>query len=210
MKENKITQEIKYNPSNERLKREYFEWKKGANRKSEKTVDMSRRAIKVYEDFHELKNLEKSANPKQIVSFKDYLKKQNKSASTLLNLTKSIRAFYEWLSKQNGYKSKINLNDLEYFNLSNHEMMQAKKLTYKPFPTIEQLKKVVESMPYSNELEMRDRALICFIILSGMRVEAITSLQLKHIDINKELITQDGSGGQNQVWQDHSHLLFPC
>ena len=46
-------------------------------------------------------------------------------------------------------------------------------------------------MPSETDIQKRDRALIAFTVLSGMRDRAIVSLKLKHIDLNKEVINQD-------------------
>ncbi|GAI11632.1 unnamed protein product [marine sediment metagenome] len=42
---------IKYHPRNARIKRDYFEWQKEANRKSDSTIDNIRKAIDRYERY---------------------------------------------------------------------------------------------------------------------------------------------------------------
>lgn len=58
-------------------------------------------------------------------------------------------------------------------------------------PTLEQMRSVIETMPNDSEIERRNRALVAFALLTGARDSAIASLQLKHIDLVREVVTQD-------------------
>jgi hypothetical protein len=46
----------------------------------------------------------------------------------------------------------------------------------KPFPTLEQVKHVISTMPDGSELERRNRALVAFALLTGARDSAIASM----------------------------------
>ena len=46
-------------------------------------------------------------------------------------------------------------------------------------------------MPAGSEIERRDRALIAFTILTGVRDGAMASLKLKHVDIEEGQVDQD-------------------
>ena len=46
-------------------------------------------------------------------------------------------------------------------------------------------------MPSDTLIELRDRTLVAFTLVSGMRDKAITTLRLKHIDVDRRLIHQD-------------------
>jgi len=46
-------------------------------------------------------------------------------------------------------------------------------------------------MPTTTLIQRRDRALVAFTILTGMRDNAIASLRLKHVDLDRELVVQD-------------------
>ena len=50
---------------------------------------------------------------------------------------------------------------------------------------------VIEKMPITNEIERRNKAIVCFLILTGVRVGALLSLKLKHIDLEKNFVNQD-------------------
>jgi len=113
------------------------------------------------------------------------------SKSTILATTRDVKAFFKWLAYQAGYRSRINLLDLEYFNISEKDIRMAKSKAFKEFPTLEQIRKVLSLMPGETDIQKRNRALVAFTILSGMRDRAIVSLKLKHVNLNKEVIDQD-------------------
>jgi integrase len=47
----------------------------------------------------------------------------------------------------------------------------------------------------NNEIDMRDRALLCFALITGMRISAITTLKMKSFDIETKLIDQNPADG---------------
>ena len=61
----------------------------------------------------------------------------------------------------------------------------------KRIPTLEQIEKDVFSMPTGSVIERRDRAVVAFTILTGMRDNALASLRLKHVDLDQERVVQD-------------------
>jgi integrase len=58
-------------------------------------------------------------------------------------------------------------------------------------PTIEQIQHVLTVMPTGTEIERRNRALIAFTFLTGIRDSAIASLRLKHVDVEVRQVNQD-------------------
>jgi integrase/recombinase XerD len=186
-----------YNPKNERAKKDYFRFLKEADRKSESTIDCVRKAISRYEAYTGLKDFA-TFNREQAVAFKKHLAKTKAERSgepfakaTLHATVNSLKTFFKWLSCQPGYKSRIRVTDIEYLNLSNKEVRAARQPALKRFPTPEQIRKVVFSMPTATVIQRRDRALVAFTIVTGMRDNAIASLRLKHVDLDHDLVVQD-------------------
>lgn len=188
--------QIQFNPENERIKRRYFEYLKEADQKSEATIDNVAKSLLRYETVTKFTDFRRFRK-EDAVSLKNYLaglrnaKGEFLSRSTILTTTGDVKTFFKWLAYQAGYKSRISLLDLEYFNISEKDIRMAKPKVFKEFPTLERIRKVISLMPSETEIQKRDRALIAFTILSGMRDRAIVSLKLKHIDLNKEVINQD-------------------
>ncbi|MDP8217298.1 MAG: site-specific integrase [Candidatus Theseobacter exili] len=186
---------IKYNAKNERIKREYFEYQREARQKSIATVDNIRKAIDRYEKYTDYKDF-KTFNKRQAVGFKksfsqtkgvaskDYLSK-----STLLSTVRNLKDFFGWVAYQPGYKN-IDIRDIEYLNLSEKDTRIAKSKKQPKVPTIDQIRKVLNCMPYKTDIEKRNRALIAFTILTGVRDGAIASLKIKHIDVEEKIVKQ--------------------
>lgn len=199
----------KCNPTNERIKRKYYEWQKEAKQKSSATIENIRKSIERFEQYNHHKDF-KTFNSQQAVGFKKNFaqsisktKQSPISKSTLLSTMCHLKEFFGWIAYQQGYK-KIDMGDVEYFNLSEKDTRIAKSASRKKAPTIDQIRKVIFSIPTENEIKRRNQALIAFTLLSGIRDGATASLQLKHIKLNDELIEQYGS----EVNTKYSKTIF--
>src|SRR5204863_1995973 len=102
-----------------------------------------------------------------------------------------LKRFFTWLTEQPGYRSRLHYGDAEYFNLSEKDTRIATARREKPFPTLEQVKHVIASMPAGSEVERRNRGLVAFTLLTGARDSAIASMKLKHIDLTAGSVYQD-------------------
>jgi integrase len=107
------------------------------------------------------------------------------SAATQTGTLSAMKEFFTWLAWQPGYKSKIHVPDVDYFSPSIKDERIAHVVKLKDFPTLEQIRAVIASMPVATVVERRNRALIAFAILTGIRDRAMVSLSLRHIDIER-------------------------
>lgn len=188
---------MKYNPKNERIKRNYFRYQKEAARRADTTIDGTRKALGRFEEYIGNKDFA-AFNKEQAIAFKKHLSNQKNqrtgepiSKSTALSTLNALKEFFIWLAWQPGYKSKLHVPDIEYFNLTDKEISIAKTSKFKPIPTIEQIRHVVQSMPIEIDIQRRNRALIAFTVLTGMRDGALASLRLKHVDVIGEHVKQE-------------------
>ena len=115
---------LKHNPENVRIKRKYLIFLKEAKRQNEASIDAVAKALSRFEEYNKYCDLKKFHH-QQAVWFKSYLAKQiNKqtgktlSKATLNSTLRHLKAFFQWLAQQPGYKSRINYSEAEYFNLS--------------------------------------------------------------------------------------------
>ena len=208
---------VKYHPKNERMKQAYYQYLKEADQKADSTIDAIRKAIVRFEQDTGFKDF-RTFNKEQAIAFKKHLAKQKAirtgqpiSKSTMLSTVNALQAFFKWLAYQPGYKSKIHIPDIEYFNMSEKEVRMAKAAQFKEFPTIEQIRKVIFSMPTETEVEKRDQALIAFTLLTGMRDSAIASLSLKHVDTSRDpvLVRQDPNEVRTKFSKAINTYFFP-
>ena len=205
----------KHNPENERIKRRYFEYLKEAQRQSEASIDASAQALNRFEVHTDHKSF-KAFHQQQAIAFKRKLSEQNSvrsgeklSKSTINSILANLKKFFHWLAGQPGYKSKISYSDSDYFNLSEKETRIANARREKPVPTIDQIKHTVEQMGTSNDIELRDRALIAFVLLTGARDSAVASFKLKHIDLHARSVYQDARDVKTKFSKTFTTYFFP-
>ena len=187
----------KHNPANERIKRKYFAFLKEAKRHSEPTVDAAAKALSRFEAYTRYRDF-KAFHFEQAVAFKKHLAEQKGqqsgeklSKATLHATLTQLKRFFQWLAWQPGYKSRVQYADAEYFNLSDKDTRIATAKRQQRFPTMEQIKHVINKMPVNTEIERRNRALMAFTLLTGARDSAIASLKLKHVDLIAGCVNQD-------------------
>ena len=185
------------NPKNDQLKRAYLIYLKEARQRSATTVDQARHAIDRLEEFTGYADFG-TFNKEQAIGFKKALiatKAQRSgkpiSISTADHILRSIRDFFGWLQSQPGYRNRIKPSDIPYLNLSTKEVRAAHASRPKQYATLEQYRAALLAMPTDTEVERRDRALLAFMLLTGMRVAAVISLKLKHIAIERRYVHQD-------------------
>jgi integrase len=205
----------KHNANNERIKRRYFSFLKEAKRQSEQTVDAVAKALKRFEVFTKYRDF-KAFHYEQAIAFKKHLAEQKNqqtgkkfSKSTLNSTLAILKRFFQWLSEQPSYKSRISYCNAEYFNLSDKEIRVATARREQKSPTLEQVKYVISRMPTNTEIERRNRALIAFTLLTGARDSAIASMKLKHVDLSEGYIHQDAREVNTKFSKTFTTFFFP-
>lgn len=183
------------NIKNIKVIREYATWLLQAKGYSDATIDKMLRAVHLYEEYTENKDFS-TFNKDKAIKFKKWLKnKENKGRSLAFNSYRTylihLKRFFEWLLTQSGYKSKINAANVEYLKINRRESRIAAQKHIRKFPLIDYITSLANSIEGKTDVELRDRALISFTFLTGMRDSAIISLPMKAVDISKMFVIQD-------------------
>ncbi len=206
-----------YNAKNERIKREYFRFQKNAGGKADATLKGIRKALDRFEDHTGHKDFF-TFNKEQAMAFKKNLAGQKAqrtgepiSKATMLSTLNALKEFFRWLAWQTGYKSRIHVPDIEYLNMTEKEISIAKAVKHRNFPTLAQIRTALFFMPEDTEIQRRNRALVAFAILTGMRDSALVSLRLKHIDLTRDppLIRQEPDSVRTKFSKQIFTFLFP-
>jgi integrase/recombinase XerD len=115
---------MNHNPESERTKRAYFAFLKEAKGLSESSVDAAAKAIARFEAYTRWRSF-KAFHFEQATAFKRQLAAQvgqrsgePLSKATLRHTLAALRAFFEWLSGQSGFRQRITYSEASYFNLS--------------------------------------------------------------------------------------------
>ena len=189
-----------YNPENERVKKQYEEALLHGRHREPRTVDAVWKAINSFEQFTDRMSF-KSFNTEQAKGYKRWLAKQANtegqplSLSTVRSTLANIRDFFSWLVTHPQYTKKIDGRGIDYLRLSDNEERAGRATREKIPPTVEEVRKVLKNMPHESDVEKRDRAIIAFILVTGVRDGALISLKHKDVDLEKR-----------EVWQDPKHV----
>jgi integrase len=204
-----------HNAANERIKRQYFAYLIEARGHSEQTIDAVAKALARFEAYTRHRDF-KAFHIDQAKGFKRMLSEQRAensdeclSRATQYGTVTALKRFFVWLAGQPGYKSRISYADAEYFNLSIKEARIAKASRPERVPTLDQIRHVLQCMPTGTDIELRDRALIAFTILTGARDGAIASLKLRHLEMTAGRLDQDARDVQTKFAKSFATWFFP-
>jgi integrase len=204
-----------HNAENERVKREYLIYLKAAKGMSEASLDTVAKALHRFEVSTKFRSLRKF-HVEQAVAFRRQLSEANSSETgkplskaTVLQTLNALRAFFLWLAGQPGYRSRISYSDADYFRLSEKDTRIAKATHERAVPTLEQIRGVLAVMPRATEIERRNRALIAFTLMTGVRDGALASLKLKHVDLAAANVVQDAREVNTKFSKSFTTWFFP-
>jgi integrase len=204
-----------HNANNERIKRQYLAYLKEAKRHSVATVDAVAKALARFEADTKFRDF-KAFHFEQAIAFKRRLAEQESevtgeklSKATLHSTLGHLKGFFQWLAGQPGFKSRLRYSDADYFNLSNKDSRIATARREGKFPTLEQIKHVIATMPSTSEIERRNRALVAFTLLTGARDGAIASMKLKHVDLAAGCVYQDAREVKTKFSKTFDTFFFP-
>ncbi len=182
---------------------------------SEDSVDAAAAAISRFERYTRYRDFRKFRT-EQAVAFKRKLAQEVStrtgvplSRQTLFATLNALRSFFTWLAGQPGYRSRLSYGDADFFNLSEKETRIAKASPEKRVPSLEQIRHVINLMPAGNPIELRNRALIAFTLLTGIRDGATASLKLKHVDLVEGKVVQDAREVKTKFAKTFTTWLFP-
>lgn len=196
------------NPKNERIKRNYFYHLKQALGRSESTIRQIARSLTRFEDFTHKRDF-KTFDQRQAVGFKEKLAGSGLAPATIHSTLNDLKLFIGWLALQSGFKRAIKVADIDYLNLSEKAVRAATASSDKEFPTLPMIDRAVAAMPCATAIEKRNRALIAFTAITGIRDGALVTLKLKHFDEARKLVLQNPNEVATKFSKRIDTFLFP-
>lgn len=203
------------NPKNDRAKREYLIYLTDARQRSPATAEQVRHAIDRLEAYTSFKDFG-TFNKDQALGFKRALlasKAQRSgkpiSTATAHHVLQAIKGFLAWLHSRPGYRRRIDPVHIAYLNLTTKDERVAHLTSPKPYASVEQYHAALSAMPADTEIECRDRAVIAWLLLTGMRDAAAVSLKLKHVSIERRYVFQDPREVNTKFSKSIETYFFP-
>ncbi len=111
--------------------------------------------------------------------------------STKRAIMATMREFTLWLSQQEGFRARIKPSRAEYFNLSRRDEAEARAAPPRPAPSVNQAKRAQDMMPDRTPRELRDKTVFALLCLKGVRVAALVSLRIKHVNREEKSVTHN-------------------
>lgn len=185
------------NPSNLILRYEYQIYLKQVEGFSTKTILAVLRHIAQFDDHLQHADY-KTVHRDDVIAYKAKIEarlsaidQEHRSASTIVHSLINLKKFFLWLELKTDVKlSSAGLG--EYFSPSRELGALASVSTTERFiPSLKQLRDLITAMPHDSFVQRRDRAILAFLTLSGVRISALLSLQIQHIDLENRSIFQD-------------------
>jgi integrase len=186
---------------NEQRKREFFEHLRGVEGFAEDSVIKFAEAVGQWQTFTDNDDFSHFDKTKAMafVSWLRSRKAKNESGQLALitqdNYLRRLQRFFKWLSGQPNYRTKALRNEAGFLRLSKKDARIARAGTTRRMPTLEEAQKLVGSIEIRNDIDRRDRAMICFALITGCRIGAYTSLRMKNFDKERRLIDQNPGDG---------------
>jgi integrase len=203
-----------FNAENERLKRRYVQYLREAKGQDEQSIDKVRAALVRFEESTKYKAF-KSFHIDQARQFKDALARAKNARGKLLSLSTTdatlrlVKGFFHWLAGQQGFKKVLNYADVEYFNNNRKDARAAHTQSPVQFPSKQAAYHAFQGMADCTELERRDKAMFAFLMITGARVGAVSSLRLKHINLVDGFVYQDGREVRTKAGKTITTWFFP-
>ena len=96
-----------------------------------------------------------------------------------------------------------------YFELPRSEVARTVQPKPRDFPTTEEVRLILSTMPDRTLIERRDRAIVAASFLFGTRAGATASLRLMHVDVGARKVYQDATVVRVKNSKSQTTLWFP-
>jgi site-specific recombinase XerC len=191
-----------------------LKWQTFAGRYSEKTIDRHLESIRYFENTTGKKPFDR-LTATDVEKCRAALKKalaangeHALSKSTVQHHASHIRAFLDWLLKQDGFK-RLPGDVPEYISLPKAAYAASLSAQPRPYPTIDEARDMLLAMPDRTLHQKRDRAMFALAFLGALRADTLISLWFGDIDVEHRKIIQDARHSRAKNGKSLKIAWFP-
>lgn len=175
------------------------EWRLSLQHKrglAESTVAAKLAALTDFENFTSGRSFLRLKR-EQVADFKEHLltTKSEKtgerlSSSTLVHTLDHCRDFFTWLAAtKNG--SRLDVEAVSWFHAHLADQERARTTIPKSIPRLEDARKALAHMPAKTLIDRRNRAIFATLLMTAIRADALASLAIGSVDLEKSAVRQD-------------------
>lgn len=162
-----------------------------------KTIDAHLRHVHLFANMIGERDLSE-LKPDDIIRFKRTLTEADGKGeqsellapATAVQTLNNLKAFLVWLRQQPGHK-RLAADIPDYFTPPRRMKALARVSDDKHVPPPDEIREILAHMPDKTFKQRRDRAVLAFLFLTGMRDGALIGLQIKHVDLESCRVFQD-------------------
>ncbi|MEP5170926.1 MAG: site-specific integrase [Shimia thalassica] len=192
-----------------------YDWQAYAGRFNPKTEQAHLVSIRDFERFLAGRSFEK-VTPQDAGAYRDHLVKLRVlsketgglSNSTVRHRASHLAAFFKWLRGQTGYR-RLSASLPDYLALPRNTSALPLARDQRLFPSMDEAWHMVDLMPGQTIVQRRDRAMVAFAFVCGLRAGALTSLRIKHLNLDRRTVVQDASEMRAKNGKSYCATWFP-
>lgn len=175
-----------------------YAWQRYAGKYSPKTADRHLFAIRYFEGalggkaFDRLTVDDVAGVRDRLVASLRPEADDHKSKSTVQHMASHLRDFLAWLIKQDSFR-RLPRDLADYLDLPKAAYAVCLPREKRVYPSIDEAESLLRNMPNCTALQRRARAIFALAFLGALRADTLTSLRIKHLDIEHRLIVQDAT-----------------
>ncbi len=179
-----------------RLK-EFISYLKYSKNYSENTVESYNKDISEFFSFCEENGIDEFYDINAVRYFISYLSIKGDRGTSINRKISAIRGFFRYLYR-NGYVDK----DISRLIKS---VKEEKKVP--SFLSKEEMRKLLDGIPYEGDMGIRDRAIIELMYSTGIRASELINITFDDIDMKERILKVKGKGNKERIvpFGEHAH-----
>lgn len=200
-------EKVNFHSGNERIKHQYFDRFIYRSGKDKGTLRKAISAIQIFEEFDNFQDFKlfKYENAKEFQKY--LLGRYSHSMQSAYRTIQAVQEFFLWLKERNGYKS-LDYDDIKALRLSRKEIEKAKTTKPRKIIDIDKWEEMVLNINPKGEVEFRGQVIFATLIVSGIRIEALLTLKIGDLNLDKNYIFQDSNHVSTKFSSSHKTNLW--
>ncbi|MFN3765193.1 MAG: tyrosine-type recombinase/integrase [Aliihoeflea sp.] len=198
----------RFNAFNERLKHEFLQYNREARGFAPASVRTQELDLDRYGAFIENRNFG-SLTKDEAIAFKKHLREGTLSVPVVKATLKTIKAFHFWLHKtkrlgQRGFMA------IDYLTMDAKEARKAIGIEkFGKYPTFDEIDQAIMAMPAKDLKDRRNRAMLLVLATTAVRLNAIRTLRIKHLDLENGCLHQISSEVETKFSKSFVSIILP-
>jgi len=183
-------EKVNFCAENERIKHQYFDKFIFRSGKDKQSLRKSISSIQIFEEFNNFTDFKlfKYENARE---FQKYLtNKYSHSMQSAYRIIQAVQEFFLWLKERDGYK-RLDYDDIKSLRLSLKDIEKSKTTKPRKIIDIDKWEEMILNIKPKDEVELRGRAIFDCLLLTGMRIDALLTLQIGDLNLDKNYVFQD-------------------